>query len=416
MRDIIMSCDLDRHSVWDKVYSWAVCIYMLHMAVMANLTYCFPDVLGWLRIPSFVFVTGLLIVAIVYRVLTRPFPRNAVVFLSAFILAILSGALYSTANISHIWNILIKGSFAKYVLLFAVAFLYEENPDKRFRQLVVIGVLSMCVYWLIVHLGLINDDSFHYMTIGYGCMPWWIMILQGIFYFPKKYEKLLCLVVTVYFAAFILFYGNRGAMVLLILIVLLSIFVWLPFRKSLKVGLVLLVAAILLVVNITSVLKSFGIIFGFKKDVSRILEVTSKRDNLFYDSGRLPKWTAGLESIIQHPFFGTGVGSDRVILGTYVHNVVIELAMDFGIVIAVAVYVWLLSVGWHMIFLCKDRSWKALFIPFYTFSMFQLLLSSTIWESGYLVASIIIYFAYKNQRERIKVCENESKSAPKNNR
>ena len=122
-----------------------------------------------------------------------------------------------------------------------------------------------------------------------------------------------------------------------------------------------------------------------------------------YDSGRFPIYRACLNSIAEHPFLGVGACGDRVVTVShdYAHNIILELCVEYGVIIGGLIYLFLLYIGFRMLFKCKDRAWRALFLPFYVFSMVELFFSGTFLQSGHLLASVVIYFAYSacNQRK-----------------
>ena len=146
-------------------------------------------------------------------------------------------------------------------------------------------------------------------------------------------------------------------------------------------------------------MKLAGDLLGFDLTLSRNFRLLSE-GSLGYDSGRFPIWQACFDAILQHPLLGNGSQGDRAVslnqLGeaSYAHNIVIELCVDFGVIAGVLIYLWLLYIGFRMLFRCQNRDWRALFLPFYVFSMIQLFLSGTFYESGYLLASVMIYLAY----------------------
>lgn len=391
------------HSSWDRknvIYNGAVFIYLLHMALMANLTWFYPGLLMRFRMPSFVFVAAFLLFALLLRAADgHRFPTGAVVSILTLLAMLLLGFLHSQENAPYIKNILFSGHFIKYVILFAAAFLFEDDPDRRVRQLTVIAMLSLLTYQLGAWLSVYDDSS--YMDIGYGCAPWWILLTQGIFYHKNWIVKLLCTVTSLYFAVFIALYGNRGALLLIVLATIILLATYLPSRYIIVFGGLVLVGVIVLALCWEQILllaeKSFLAGDGVSRNLRLLLS-----GQLMYDSGRFPIYRACLNSIAEHPFLGVGACGDRVVTVShdYAHNIILELCVEYGVIIGGLIYLFLLYIGFRMLFKCKDRAWRALFLPFYVFSMVELFFSGTYLQSGHLLASVVIYFAYSacNQR------------------
>ena len=391
------------HSLWDRknvIYNGAVFIYLLHMALMANLTWFYPGLLMRFRMPSFVFVAAFLLFALLLRAADgHRFPTGAVVSILTLLAMLLLGFLHSQENAPYIKNILFSGYFIKYVILFAAAFLFEDDPDRRVRQLTVIAMLSLLTYQLGAWLSVYDDSS--YMDIGYGCAPWWILLTQGIFYHKNRIVKLLCAVTSLYFAVFIALYGNRGALLLIVLATIILLATYLPSRYIIVFGGLALVGVIVLALCWEQILllaeKSFLAGDGVSRNLRLLLS-----GQLMYDSGRFPIYRACLNSIAEHPFLGVGACGDRVVTVShdYAHNIILELCVEYGVIIGGLIYLFLLYIGFRMLFKCKDRAWRALFLPFYVFSMVELFFSGTFLQRGHVLASVVIYFAYSacNQR------------------
>lgn len=382
-------------------YNFTVGLYLLHMAVMAELTSYFPDTLMRFRMISFLLVTVLALSVIASRALFRGISPQAVLAYAVFLLMAISGIVYQPDNLVYVKAVLFQGSFIKYVLLFSALFLFEKDPDVRVRQLTIVSLAALFMYQYGASHGMYVDESgnFAYMTVGYGCAPWWVILTQGIFYYKNKLVKLTCLLSSLYFAVFILNYGNRGALVVIAAALVVFMVVYIPLNRLVFLGVVIILAGFAVLPFLQPIMKLAGDLLGFDLTLSRNFRLLSE-GSLGYDSGRFPIWQACFDAILQHPLLGNGSQGDRAVslnqLGeaSYAHNIVIELCVDFGVIAGVLIYLWLLYIGFRMLFRCQNRDWRALFLPFYVFSMIQLFLSGTFYESGYLLASVMIYLAY----------------------
>ena len=382
-------------------YNFAIGLYLLHMALMAELTAFFPAVLMRFRMISFLLVAALALAAIASRALLRGISLRAILVYAVFLLMAVSGIVYQPENLTYVKEIVFQGYFIKYVLLFSALFLFEEDPDVRIHQLTVISLASLLMYqYGISHGMFLNEDGLlHYMTVGYGCASWWVIWTQGIFYYKNKLIKLSCLLVSLYFAIFILNYGNRGALVVILVALAVLMMVYIPLKYLVLLGVVILLTTSAAFLFLQPLMELAGDLLGFDLTLSRNFRLLSN-GLLGYDSGRLPIYRVCFEAILRHPLLGNGSQGDRAATfaaleyASNAHNAVIELCVNFGVVFGGLIYVWLLYVGFQMLFRCQNRDWRALFLPLYTYSMVMIFFSGEFYESGHLLSSIIIYLTY----------------------
>lgn len=385
----------------DRFYNFAIGLYLLHMALMAELTFYFPDVLMRFRMPSFLLVAVLALAAVSSRAIFRGVSLRSILVYFVFLLMALSGIIYHPENLVYMKETVFQGYFIKYVFLFSALFLFEDKPDVRIRQLTIIALAVLLMYQYGVSHGMyLNEDgNFEYMSVGYGCAPWWTILAQGIFYYKNKLAKLFCLIGSFYFAGFILNYGNRGALAVIAVMLIILLIVYIPLKYLVLLGGFLLLTMLGILLFLQPIMEMAGDLLGFDLTVSRNFRLLSS-GSIGYDSGRMPIYNACFDAILQHPLFGNGSNGDRAAtfakLGSPIsaHNVIIELCVNFGVIIGVLIYIWILYVGFRMLFRCQSRNWRALFLPFYVYSMVQLFFSGILYESGHLLASVTIYFTY----------------------
>lgn len=382
-------------------YNFAIGLYILHMAVMAELTSFFPDTLMRFRMISFLIVAVLALLAIASRVLFRGISLRIVLAYAIFLLMAVSGIVYQPDNLVYVKEIVFQGAFIKYVLLFSALFLFEENPDVRIRQLTVIALAALLMYQYGVSHGMYVGErgDFYYMTVGYGSTPWWVILTQGIFYYKNKFVKLACLFGSLYFAAFIINYGNRGALVVIAVALVVLMVVYIPLKYLVLLSVAILLAGTAALLFLQPLMQLASNLLEFDLTLSRNFRLLSE-GALGYDSGRFPIYQACFDVILQHPLLGNGSQGDRAAtlkaLGSAMsaHNSVLELFVNFGVILGGLLYVWLLYIGFQMLFRCQNRDFRALFLPFYVYSMIATFFSGGFYESGYLLSSVIIYLTY----------------------
>ena len=153
----------------------------------------------------------------------------------------------------------------------------------------------------------LNEDGLlHYMTVGYGCASWWVIWTQGIFYYKNKLIKLSCLLVSLYFAIFILNYGNRGALVVIVVALAVLMMVYIPLKYLVLLGVVILLATSAAFLFLQPLMELAGDLLGFDLTLSRNFRLLSN-GLLGYDSGRLPIYRVCFEAILQRLFTDYGL-------------------------------------------------------------------------------------------------------------
>lgn len=374
-------------------YNFAVFFYLLYTACYAELSLCVP-LFSRLRLPMFVLAVGMLGLAVLMRLKEKKLPLKILLFYLLYFAVVLSGVLYSGSSLPYIGNIMLNQSFIKYSLLFSAVFLFEDTPDTRVRQLTVVSLVTLLVFQVGISKGFFLDDKgrLEYMAVGYGCAPWWIFIAQGILYYKNKLIKLACLLFAVYFAFIIAVYGNRGALLVIALAALLGLIVYLPPKRLAIVGAGIAAALTLTVLFLEPLLKLAGRLLHMDLTLSRNFRLLDS-GMLTYDSGRQSIYRECWNAVVNRPLLGYGVGGDRLVTTGhgYAHNIVLELCVSLGVLVGLLVFCWLLYLGFRMLFCCRDRAWTALFFPFYVFSMIELFFSGSVYESGWLMAAIVIF-------------------------
>ena len=132
---------------------------------------------------------------------------------------------------------------------------------------------------------------------------------------------------------------------------------------------------------------------------SRTLEKMLSGD-IMNDSERNLIWTYLIASAIKKIPFGQGIGADRLILqqkmrsGLYAHNFIIELIVNYGIIVGAIVGIWILKIVYNSLVKIKDENWYGIIAPMLFSSVFTLLTSSSIYQYWLLWLAIGLYYCY----------------------
>ena len=120
---------------------------------------------------------------------------------------------------------------------------------------------------------------------------------------------------------------------------------------------------------------------GKEIKISRTAEYAAE-GNIADGSGRDEIWEAVVDSIKEGSIFGNGLYGDRPVVEPihyvgYCHNIILEMVSNFGI-FGVLILLKLILDAFRMIFLCKDKTYRELYIMFFVISC-QLFLSYSFW-------------------------------------
>ena len=177
-------------------------------------------------------------------------------------------------------------------------------------------------------------STFGEMGAAYSILPHMCLI----FYYILKKANVIN--ITVFIAGIVMMFslGNRGSIgCLAVFIVLTLLFI---YRKAHPLAL----AAVIIGFIIVIATPLFDIIFEWMYDFAvdnglstRIFDKFTEGE-LSDDSGRSAIQSIIKSAIWESPFFGKGIMGDRVLIGGYAHNIVLELMCDFGIILGFGLF------------------------------------------------------------------------------
>lgn len=226
------------------------------------------------------------------------------------------------------------------------------------------------IYFLFYSMKGINRGSGYDMMFGYQLCIGVLILLNKWIEEKKKYDLIFFLAGIV----MIVIKGSRGPiLVLLIFLVLKFIYSQVATGKKIKYLFIIILTSTLVFIyqeniaqNLLYILDKFHI---YSRNITNILI-----NNLESIDERKTISTMIIEKIILNPL-GYGVFSDRAILqGTYTHNVVLEMLLNFGWVIGSLA---LSGITLLIYFGLKNKVWTDLVIIFASYTMAQLMVSGS---------------------------------------
>jgi hypothetical protein len=231
-------------------------------------------------------------------------------------------------------------------------------------------------------------DDFNYsQKIGYFVLPAAIISVSVL------YEKLnfLHLANACLSTFLIIFAGARGPVVCLILFIATKSILKVFFGGAIKKIAVFFTTGLFITAvysfwdRILSELQAIVIKFGLSQRI-----VAGLMENvIFEDDAREALRNASLKFILDNPFWGTGIAQDRLVLaditgkspseaiGWYSHNIFLEISMQFGLLIGIAIIIALIYFIIASLLKSKDNDLKDIICIFLAIGFFPLLFSGS---------------------------------------
>ncbi len=242
------------------------------------------------------------------------FPENRP-FLNKYIFDLFGMCIPSAINIS-----MVKKSSAFEQVLRVLAF-----------AILVTGVM----FWL---LRIIKGQTRYSMSLGY------YLLLPLLFYsyrVTKNIKKFFSALLALLSFLIIIFSGSRGPIIcFLIFVILVLLFSDIKLiKKIIVIGGLGVIA-----VFSNSILKLVNQIVSYLGIKSRTLILVSANQFIKHDSGRFDIYEKAFNLIKGEPIIGKGIGAEYRILGSYSHNIFLDLAIHFGFIMAILLLIILIII------------------------------------------------------------------------
>ncbi len=344
---------------------------------------------------------------------------SIIVILTIYLLFLITGMIYPKYKYAIFelpsWNIYVS-VFTFSSAIFAYLFFRLINDKNRMLEDLT-KASYICFIWAIIRIissiknggfsksfenGIISTSTYD-MAVGYR------LLFCSIIYFismkNKRGKKILYLLLMIVSTILMAFYGSRTSIISFILFIFLYEFCINEFdnRKSKlkKISFIIIIGILYILIFNT---KSTQLLQTKLNEIginSRILNTLSEK-NIELDLGRNRMWTACIDYIKNNMIIGKGIYSDRYLFGIYCHQIFLEVFMDFGIFIGgFLIFIFLRKI-FYMLFKCKDKEWKLLFIMFFSMIIIRLNVSSSFWQDTNFWACLAIiknFFSSKKIKE-----------------
>jgi peptidoglycan/xylan/chitin deacetylase (PgdA/CDA1 family) len=374
------------------------------------------------------------------------------VFYLVFLLYVLLSWLYNPQN--HYWffessrgllNQVIRPDSGLYVMLFLSVFPdHEADVEERIIKCLSLGVWLIWLHDILQLVGAIRRGSWinlnfigekvqnnYDLAFGYSMAFTTIFFIFRSRHTGKKNLRILYRILAVCNMIAIFTDGSRGSLIIPLAYLLILYVKKLyekkknPEMKQEKNGQAnvlrrfkkldrkkrILLSSILLLLLITVIVL---VVLSNSRNLQLLLG-----KSFFQDGGRGKLYGMVVRALRESPLLGLGIFGDRPVVNQkfvwgYSHNIILELMVDFGVILGLLLIIAYACISVQMIFKEKNRQRSEWFIAFFAVSL-GLLFSSSFWLTPWPWVSLIIYFKFSEswQESRGKISEAVAGIRPK---
>lgn len=248
-------------------------------------------------------------------------------------------------------------------------------------------------------------SSGYYMGRSYGCLRLLLTLFLIVYYSKIKSIKIVSIILILLYLNFYLFFGNRGAILSIILFLLFHYLINRD-KLSMQTILILVICVLLLQNYFIDILKFINDIFNSVdlkvKAIDKILMFNEEGKDL--SNGRSELYNYAFNDISENLIFGNGISTFDIKYGMYPHNVFIQILYEGGIFYLL--FFLIVFLRFFKIILSDEykKEYK-IFLLFIFFSgITELFFSSVYWRSMFFWFFISMLF---NSNKLIKKLYNE---------
>lgn len=237
-------------------------------------------------------------------------------------------------------------------------------------------------FFIILHLIILKNHEYS-MTFSYLMAFATVSIITYTYFYNYKiniYNIIFNAIICSISLLIVTTNGSRGALIGMLVAIIIVLIQHYKFKfKTIFIALIITIPLFIILLNV--VLPAVYDLLLSQGLESRNLRLLLKSDTFFYLANREFFYTKSYEAISTHPFLGVGMFGDRVIEGSYTHNIYLELLLNYGVFfgsIICIVFTMLLirSISSSHI----ESDWKLLSTIFFSCEYIKLLISGSYLE------------------------------------
>lgn len=280
----------------------------------------------------------------------------------------------------------------KTVLLYLVgsSLSANEREDEIIDHLYVLSMITLpvCFAYNMIFGSPMDENASKYqgsMDLAYHLLPHCCLIA----YYAKKKTNILNVALTVFGAFYLMLLGTRGAALMMLLCVGWTLVMG---RNSKKVFVRIIGLCGVVAAFIMSPLYEAFILWMYKmaQDLGLSVRIFDKllSAGQMDSSGRDALAETLMASVKAHTFWGTGLCSDRIMVGVYAHNIALELWVEFGVIIGTIILIALIVTLLRGYLCSAGSAEKGLIIALICSSFLKLFLSGSFMDDRWFFALI----------------------------
>lgn len=260
----------------------------------------------------------------------------------------------------------------------------------RMKKMATPLLLVSWVLIIMVYTGFIDTVQNNYMKIAYDItLP--ISILGYLAISDKKFSSYFWFITS---TAALFFIGCRGAFVVVVVFYVIALFIIGEHNTKAKIATI--IGFLFIIIFFDEILYIAGSFLSSIGYDSRIIAKASS-NMLFSSNGREIIQTGVLTYAQNNSFKPFGLFGDRYLTGaligasSYMHNIVLEFIIDFGIIMGIILFSMLII--WMLYSFKKgDKAYRHILVLFFSLSIIKLMFSTSylIEDSFYCFLGILI--------------------------
>ena len=332
----------------ERFFSWLVCFLWGYHAFFRFLGIAFNRIplVGSLFMP--IIVSILIIGAVPY--ILRCIHSSDVLFTIITLLIVILTLFINAQTTKPFEDIWLEFSFQCFIMYFVgLAGIKKMGHDKKLIETMCLISMFSILTLTIIYNATSSGAEYEWSSnqyIPYSLLPHILLLLASLF----EQMSIVKLALVLYGTLNLVMLGNRGSVVcLLVMLLLLSYFKTKELESKKKYIFLLFLLLLLFIVWGTNIYE-MALLGAYKYALEHNLSTRVFQTFLgeytsgtTFDSGRLDIQRDLLQRLKENPF-GYGLGSDRYFATQYAHNILLEIALNFGVFVGGAMIIELLSV------------------------------------------------------------------------
>lgn len=364
-----MKSNIDRYisMILGLQYSLIATQYLIQMFI--------PEESTFKLIVSFLFkaVLGVLMFLVVRQVIEK---KMLLIYITYFLAILLLAWNYTMfpENITYIKEFQLDFlliSLTSFIYVYAIND-YKHLIKSLYKSAFFVSIMVTIIY--VVKVFLLNDDSYS-LYLSYIIIFAVILNMDNFIYNKRSFFIGILIITNV---GAVLHVGSRGAILCLITYMGLSLLLRSnkSFVRRILYIIPMLVIALFfqdIFIKLNELLNNFGVSSRTIANLARDEVYLSGRDILYENT---------INAITNNDITGIGLAGDRIINGTYSHNIILEILATFGVYLGSFLLLMLVILLINGCVLTKNKNIKTLSIIYFSYSIPMLMVSRTLWSQG----------------------------------